>query len=311
MSTATQPLPSPPIRERESVDIFRRAILLNLSIGLIGESKKMNPEEIQAEADKDRLKVSKTLMASDEFTALKNKRSQIRTYIYSRSLPSLFKAGVYLIPNTLIQEVDARLSLFAEEMKALAEAFITAMPRIKETDKAALKGNYHDDEYPSPSEVRRRIGVTWNYFRFGVPDNLPDNVFSREQEKSRARLEEATASIEAVLRAEMAKTVKQMIEKLAGDEDGKPKQFKADSVERIKGFFDVLKERNITNDEELDALCEQARSLLNGVDPNDLRDNQNLRQTVSAGFGQIQTKLDDMIVTAAARKIQLNEEDGF
>lgn len=71
---------------------------------------------------------------------------------------------------------------------------------------------------------------------------------------------------------------------------------------------DSFDARNIGNDADLAGLVQTVERLLEGVNPDDLRDSARLRQHVAEGFNAVKAQLDSMIETAPSRRIY-SEED--
>ena len=314
MATITEPItqiagrPVTPVSTKFA-DVFSRATCLSLELGVPGSRRKVASSEVTVDADTDRIGVSKSLYDSKEFKAVKTMDGTIRAYIYGRSLPSMFRSGVYMVPNTLLQETDTRLLELQAERDALIDAFMLEYPAIKLRDREKLRGLYDDADYPADATLRKAFSMGWEYIAFGVPQNLPGAMFAREQSKAAAKLAEATDEIRQVLRAEMGELVKHMVDRLSGKGDGKPKVFRNSLVENLKEFLQVFRDRNITDDAELDALCDRAKSLLNGVDAQALRESDQARSKVAAGFAEIKSQLDGMMQPAGTRAIYLDDRD--
>lgn len=300
---------SPAVKQSEALDIFKKALTLNLSCPCIGKSKKLKDDQYQTNADKKRTRAAKTLLDSPEFQAVQAKQAAVKLYVYSRSVPSPVRAGFYLIPNDLVEEVDATLNVYRQDVKALAKILAGKLDEIKASDKLALGDTFNDADYPSAAEIVNKVDVLWNYVRFSVPDNLPENLLTREQEKSRANLREATDSIQQLLRSQMNELVSHLAGKLSGEKEGKPLIFRNSLIGNIREFLDLFNSRNIVNDTELEELCDKARALLNGVDPQALRDSSSLRVNVASGFQEIKAALDRMMVPAGTRAINFGGAD--
>ncbi|HEY1859856.1 MAG TPA: hypothetical protein VGG61_05860, partial [Gemmataceae bacterium] len=60
---------------------------------------------------------------------------------------------------------------------------------------------------------------------------------------------------------------------------------------------------NVRSNAELDDLVDQARQTVRGVNAQDLRDNEALRQHIAAKLGQVETTLNGLIVEAPRRRI--------
>ncbi|WP_315861178.1 hypothetical protein [Anatilimnocola floriformis] len=102
---------------------------------------------------------------------------------------------------------------------------------------------------------------------------------------------------------ELSKLVSHLTERLSGAEDGKPKIFRDSAVENLREFFDRFRHLNIRSCEQLDELVTQAQRVVRGVEPQQLRENQNLRQQVAAQLSSVQSVLDGMLVDRPRRNI--------
>ncbi len=74
-------------------------------------------------------------------------------------------------------------------------------------------------------------------------------------------------------------------------------------MNNLTEFFQRFRELNLHSDEQLDQLVLQCQDVVRGVEPQLLRDNQGLRQTVAQELSQVQTVLDDLLVDRPRRNI--------
>ena len=93
------------------------------------------------------------------------------------------------------------------------------------------------------------------------------------------------------------------VERLSGQEDGKPKVFRDSAVENLSEFFGRFRELNVRSSEQLDQLVGQAQRVIRGVEPQDLRDNAGLRQHVATEMSRVQSVLDGLLVDRPRRNI--------
>ncbi len=92
-------------------------------------------------------------------------------------------------------------------------------------------------------------------------------------------------------------------ERLSGEADGKPKIFRDTAVTNLTEFFDRFSRLNITSDEALQNIVDQARGLLGGVQPTELREQNALRQRVANGLVRIEASLDGLLADRPRRNI--------
>jgi hypothetical protein len=147
---------------------------------------------------------------------------------------------------------------------------------------------------------------------FGVPDQLKgisQEVWEQERDKAAQRMAEASSEIQQVLRQSMADLVAHMAERLKNGADGKPLKFKQSTVSNLVEFLSNFSFRNVTDDRQLQDLVGQARNLLQGVTPDDLRASGDMRTRVQQGMAALAANLDGMLIKSGGRKMRLAEEE--
>ena len=102
---------------------------------------------------------------------------------------------------------------------------------------------------------------------------------------------------------ELTKLIEHLTERLSGDTDGKPKVFRDTAVTNLTAFFERFQRLNIRSNQQLDDLVERARNVVNGVRPQQLRDNQQLRRDVATQLSGVQSVLDGLLVDRPRRNI--------
>ena len=292
------------------VDLARKTVCIKVRLSTMGNTRKVSTSQIEADADKDLLRVSKHLVDSAELKAIGRFDGEIRRFLYNICLP--FEVGIHLLPIAALQTVEGRLRQFAEDRKQLVTAFIAAYPSLCQDAAKRLRGLYNPSDYPPVEDIAREFGFCWQYVSFGVPDQLKSisrEVWEEEREKAAQRMAEASAEIQVVLRESMAKLVQHMADRLKEGPDGKPLRFKESTVSNLVEFLTNFEFRNVTDDKELQALAAQARLILQGVSADDLRTTGDLRVTVQQGMADIAAQLDTMLTRTGGRRFRFDEEE--
>ncbi len=292
------------------VDLARKTVCIKVRLSTMGNTRKVSTSQIEADADKDLLRVSKHLVDSAELKAIGRFDGEIRRFLYNICLP--FEIGIHLLPITALETVEHRLRQFAEGRKQLVAAFISAYPGLCQDAAKRLRGLYNPADYPPVEDVTKEFGFSWQYVSFGVPDQLKGisrEVWEQEREKAAQRMAEASAEIQQVLRESMAKLVQHMADRLKEGQDGKPLRFKETTVSNLVEFLTNFEFRNVTDDTELQAMVAQARQLLQGVSADDLRATGDLRTKVQQGMADIAAQLDTMMAKTGGRKFRFDEEE--
>ena len=102
---------------------------------------------------------------------------------------------------------------------------------------------------------------------------------------------------------ELTNLIAHLTERLTGTTDGKPKVFRDSAVTNLVEFFDRFRSLNVRSNGELDELVSQAQQLIQGLQPQSLRDNHVLRQSAASELGQLQETLDGLLVDRPRRNI--------
>lgn len=88
-----------------------------------------------------------------------------------------------------------------------------------------------------------------------------------------------------------------MADRLTPDASGKPKVFRDSLVANMAEYLETFPLRNVTSDDALAALVDQAREMLRGVSPKDLRSNEGLRDATARNMAEIKAALDAATTT--------------
>src|SRR5688572_7006884 len=187
------------------LDLAKKTVCIKVRLSTMGNTRKVSTSQIEADADKALLRVSKFLLDSAELKAIRQFDGEIRRYLYNICLP--FEIGIHLLPIAALQTIENRLRQFAVDRVQLIDAFLTTYPSLCQDAAQRLRGLYNPADYPPIDDVRQQFGLSWQYVSFGVPDQLKgisQDVWEQEREKAAQRMAQASSEIQQVLRETMA-----------------------------------------------------------------------------------------------------------
>ena len=295
-----------------TTSLFEKAVCLVLSLRKPGNRRKLPASLVEVDADKDLICAQKTLLASEQLKAIAHYDGEIRRYLYSRCLPSLFMAGVYLVPIALVEEVEAKLATFSTTRDHLVDAFIDAYPTLVENARGRLRAAFSEKDYLSGEHLKLSFKMEWRYVAFSVPGSLQTistELFHKEQEKASQQWQEALEEVRGLLRTHLAEMVHHLVDRLSKPSaDGKPKVFKNTLVTNLTTFLDTFDARNLTDDTELAEVVATARGLLGGIDAQTLRTSDALRSSLCQGFSGLKSTLDSLVIAKPIRAFSFEEE---
>jgi hypothetical protein len=221
----------------------------------------------------------------------------------SMSLPYP-EAGIRLIRQDRIDDFVAKMRELQEELAEAVEILDRHYSELKATARQRLGSLFNDGDYPS--SLVGMFEVSYDFPSIEPPDylqQLSPALYRQECQRVQRRFDEAVHLAEQAFTAELAKLVSHLTERLSGEEDGKPKIFRDSAVSNLSEFFQRFRELNVRSNAELDQLVAQAQQVVRGVAPQQLRDNEGLRQHVATELSRVQSVLDGLLVDRPRRSI--------
>ncbi len=309
MSTVTEtsvtlPSTSPSQRLRTSFAAVRIAFTwLGTRKTLTTEQKAQAAETFGAEGEF--LSAGKKLLDTKHpaFKAVTGVRSRIVSLWKGMSLPYP-EPGIRLIRQDQIDTFTEQLTSLKEELGEAVGRLDEHYAELKSVARDQLGSLFNSADYPE--SLRGMFQVTWDFPSVEPPDYLrqlnPD-VYRQECERVASRFDEAVQMAEAAFIEELQGLVSHLTERLSGRSDGKPKVFRDSAIENLTDFFARFRHLNLRNNEQLDELVVQCQQAVQGVEPQTLRDNNVLRQSVASELSQVQNVLDDLLVDRPRRNI--------
>jgi hypothetical protein len=304
--------PRPVVSKKTSEDILAKAWVLSVSSGKLGIRRTLRKDQIDVDADKELIAASKKLIDSKEYDAIAKLDGEIRQWLYSQTLrTSWLKDGMYLAPIVSVEAIDEQLQAYQRRREELVNAFMATYAAAREDAALRLRGVFADADYPNTADARRTFYFDWEFVRISTPndaENVNPELLKRESAKLNAKLNTAAEEITFALRESLKQLVSNLAERLTGErENGKPKIFRDSAITNITDFLDAFSARNLCNDVELEKIAAQARDILKGVTPEDLRKQEPLREVVARQMAQISATLETMTQDAPTRAFNFEE----
>jgi hypothetical protein len=237
------------------------------------------------------------------FKAVTAVRNRAKQFWASMSLPYP-EPGIRLIRQDKIDDFDAKMREFQQELAQAVETLDRHYSELKATARQRLGSLFHAGDYPE--SLRGMFEMFWDFPSVEPPSylqTLNPELYQQECQRVQDRFNEAVRLAEAAFATELAKLISHLTERLSGQEDGKPKVFKNSIVENLTEFFGRFRQLNVRSNEELDRLVADAQRVIRGVEPEDLRDNAGLRQHVATEMSRVQSVLDGLLVDRPRRAI--------
>ncbi len=239
----------------------------------------------------------------EAFRGLTSIRGKILHYWRALTLPYV-ESGVRLIRQSDIEGFVRAMEGFREELVEAGIKLDAAYEQIKADARRRLGRLYDPSEYPA--ELRGLFAVEWDFPSIEPPNyllRLHPEIYQQEQERITRRFEEAVQLAEEAFIAEFSKVVSHLTERLSADAEGGRKVFRDSAIANLTQFFERFRQLNVRSSSQLDALVEQAQRVVQGIEPQALRDNDGLRQQVATQLAGVQSVLDGLMVDRPRRSI--------
>jgi hypothetical protein len=312
--------------------IESKALVLVISFGRFGNHKKMQADiqeqmiealETQVSTETDEKKAAdlqerrrvmisarKQLLISPELDAIATFDRETDKMLKLNCVDSSLLKGAYFVPLAKVEPITLKLERRFAERGPLVDTFCSVYETRVLEAQGPLGAAWDPSNYRK--NARNTFRMEWRWLTMDVPGRLKEisaAVFEQEREKAAAMWADALDSARQLLRENMRDLVGHMVDRLTPGADGKPNVFRNSMLANINGFLDTFGSRNITDDAELQELVTNARKLLSGVEPADLRENGSTRKFVQQQFQAIQLTLDGMIGAKPQRRITFADDD--
>ena len=302
---------------REIADRLRQeAVGVRLERSQFGVTRKLTAEQRDQiaqmfDAESARLSAGKKLLnkrheAYLRVTSLLNRAKEVWM---DTTLPYP-DPGIRLIRRDRIPDFDGRMRAIRTELREAA----VALERVYRDElipdaRRTLGAVFNPSDYPV--EIAGEFDIQVSYPNVEPGEYLREispRLYEQEQERIRARFEEAIALAEQAFTDEFAKAVQHMAERLTPGPDGKAKVFQETTLGNLTEFFQRFRDLNVGSNAALDDLVTQAQWAVQGIDVKALRNDVHAREAIRSAMQNLGTQLDGLMVDRPKRKITLEDE---
>ena len=300
----TRPSTSPTQRLRTTTAAVR------LSFTWLGTRKTLTTEQKNQAADTFGaegafLSVGKKLLDTSHpaFKAVTAVKNRAASYWKAVSLP-FTEPGIRLIRQDKVETFDIQMHEYRQELDEAVVALDLRYTHLKDMAQQRLGTLFDSADYPG--SLAGMFEITWDFPSVEPPDYLQQlnpALYQQECERVQQRFDEAVQLAEQAFMEELHNLVAHLTERLTGQSDGKPKIFRDSAVENLTEFVSRFRQLNIRSNEQLDELVDQCQQVVSGVEPQTLRENQVLRQSIVQELGEVQGVLDGLLVDRPRRNI--------
>jgi hypothetical protein len=212
--------------------------------------------------------------------------------------------GVRLVKRETVATLESQLRETQSELQQSVKELDRCWSELVEQARQRLGDLFDVTDYSQ--SIADEFAITWDYPATTPPDYLRSvapEIYQSECDRVRERFNEAVQIAEAAFAEELASLVSHLAERLSGETDGKPKVFRDTAVTNLHDFLERFRRLSIGTDESLEQLVGQAQSLITGVVPDELRQQESLRTRISNGLVRLEASLDGYMTDRPRRNI--------
>ena len=237
------------------------------------------------------------------FKAVTGVRGRVLSFWRGVTLPYP-ENGIRLIRQDDLASFDVQLTTLRAELEEAVWRLDEHYAELRSSARDRLGSLFNSADYPT--SLHGLFAIAWDFPSVEPPDylrQLSPALYEQERARVASRFEEAVRLAEDAFTSELAKLVSHLTERLSGQDDGKPKVFRDSAIENLREFFNRFRSLSVSSDQQLDELVDQAKRVVSGVRPQELRDSANLRQHVATQLASVQATLDGLLVDRPRRNI--------
>ena len=238
------------------------------------------------------------------FKAVTNVRSQTIAYWKEASLP-FPEPGIRLIRLDAIEEFNRKMAIYQVQLEEAVRTLDQHYEELRNAARERLGELFDPADYPAT--LVGMFAIEHDFPSVEPPQYLQHfspEMYRQECQRVQSRFDEAVQLAEQAFMEELSRLVEHLTERLSGQDDGKPKVFRDSAIANLTEFFERFRSLNVRSNEQLDELVLSAQRIVQGIEPQQLRDNQWLRQSITTRMTAVQAGLDQLLVDRPRRNIQ-------
>jgi len=284
----------------------------NLQVSIWTASKKMPTGEVHlGDTDDTLFRVNKDLIAKQVLKPIRQQAQKANEILHNRALPFNIR-GVYYIPTANIQSALDSIEGYKARFWEKVNEFCNQYEVYREEARLRLNGHFKESDYPEPDKIRDKFGWEMQMMQFAAPSRLQfvsPEMYQRAMVDFHARIEEFRENSVGLLREKFRELVQHMQERLTPGADGQRKIFRDSMVSNLREFIADFQSLNITNDTDLGEQVRRVGQLMEGVEPQQLRDSTAFPTLISNVLVRVRERVDQMIVNAPKRRVRYQHQE--
>lgn len=258
--------------------------LLNISVWEGRKTDRNASEKLANDnglAKKKMASVQKSLVDSDELTAIKKLRGVARNHVHYHLTQPWSDSGLRLLTTKAYFHYENQMSELRNEFWKLAQQFFDTYSLEVAKAQVDLGPLFNANDYPTLDEIKDKFRFDYTYmplpssgdFRVDIGHEQREHLAEEYNKFYQQQFNTAMRDVWERLMQPLAN----MVERLDYTEDETAKRFHSSLVDNVLAITEVMDMVNINNDPDMAAVSTGLQDALRGVTAEALRDDEYLR----------------------------------
>src|ERR1035437_5528872 len=287
--------------EKNLGNLAKRILFLTINCKRFGNTRKSNVQ-LNTTAKHTMFATNKKLITSPELKLIVNRDAEVKLSIEKYLLP--YKVGVAVLPSESAKAVREILNAYKKgERPALVTAFVAAYTEQVNQAKFDLKEEFNEADYVTVESVADECDCDFDMWSLDLSDDM--------KEQAHEKIMEAAAGIADALALGAHELVSKLAESLSSNSDGKAKKIYDKQFVKLQEFLAGFDIRNVTDSAELKKEMDNLKAIMNGVDPEKVRENDGLRLDIQKQMSAATASLTAMVVHKGRKFRDVEPVDPF
>ena len=288
------------------VSLATSAVLVNAEVSVWSATKQdrviSNEVTTAKKADHSAGRYVKNLLADDPtHKQLLNYRQTVYNWLRRNTYD--WNGSLRLLPVINLPKFKAEFHQHEKSYFELRDAFLDRYPTIV-SNMAFKQGDMFDrSEYPSVDQIKDKFRirlyvseVPMSDYRCAIADDLAEDLKLTYQKQINDEIvpqvmgEIASQFMEVMESISHCCGVDEISSSSTGEVKTKKRKIYEGTIEKARALCETFREFNLTNDAEMAQMSESLKNVLNGVDADDIRESDAVRESVKSEVDSILTK---------------------
>lgn len=226
--------------------------------------------------DADGGKFTKFLVPKTELDPVTKAQTAARAVFRHLTLP-WGEDGVRIINSAVFLEFRNQMLARVRDCDHQADLFVERYPSLLLAAPARLNGLYDSRDFPSAADIRNRFAVRLAISPVPASGDFRVNLGAEIEAEIRENIESTVTERLGAAQRDLWERVFTTLRHFAATMRDTDQHFKNSTVTKLRDLARLAPNLSLTPDPTLKRLCEEISGLLDGISPDDLRDNQRVR----------------------------------